>query len=106
MFFGVVKVEIDSETTNDYSYAHATNISERICSKFKVLAKAYQQNSYESTLVLALTLLERSEEKLNQKIDSILAFVESSGLGRILEHHTLSDRMDSVSSDEDEEEDY
>ena len=103
MYFGVIKIEMDSETTNDYSYAHAASICERVCSKFKVLAKPYQQSSHESTLVVALALLDRSEEKLNQKVDSILAFLETSGLGRILEHKTLCDQIDNIDSDEDDE---
>jgi hypothetical protein len=102
MFFGIVKVAMDSETTNEYSFSHAASICERVSSKFKVLAKSYQQGSYDSTLVVAIALLDRSEEKLNQKIDTILAFLESSGLGRILEHKTLCDQMDSLDSDENE----
>lgn len=103
MYFGILKIKMDAETTNEYSYSHAVNICERVRSRYKALAKPYEQKSDESTLVVALSLLEGSMEKLNQKSDDILAFLESSGLGRVLDHHMLCDHMDSI---EDDESDY
>lgn len=96
MFFGVMKIQMDSETTNDYSYAHASSICERVRSRFKVLARTYEQSASESSLVVAVTLLDRSKEKVGEKADKILNFLESSGLGRVLEHKLLCEHIDAI----------
>lgn len=96
MFFGIVQIKLDSETTNEQSYGHAVNVCERLRSRMKVIAKPYEYNSDESNLSIVVALLEESEEKLNQKIDSIMDTIETSGLGRVFEHHLLSDDVDSI----------
>ena len=100
MYFGILKMELDGETITDESYKHATNVCEKLKSRFKVLAKAYQPHSHELSLAIAVALFSKSEEKLNQSCHEILNFVETTGLGRVLTEGILIDSLDAIETDE------
>ncbi len=91
---------MDSETINELSFAHARSLCERIRSRYKALAKPYQPGSDPLSLNIAVVLLGRTQEKLNQQRDEILNFIETNGLGRVLEDKTFIDHIDSIDSDE------
>lgn len=100
MYFGILKIKMDSETTNDQSLSHAVSLCGRTRVKFKALAMAYEQDSDESKLSIAVTLLDPSEERLKQRVDGLLAFFENNGLGRVWEHHLICESIDVLEDDD------
>lgn len=102
MYFALLKIDMDAETTNDQSLSHAKILCERISKRFKALSKSYFQNSNETSLVVLVTLLEQSNHKIDEKTDKILSFVETEGLGRVLDHHVLQDHVDALEECESE----
>jgi hypothetical protein len=99
MYFGIIKIRMDNETTNAYSYAEAINICESIRSRFKALARPYEQKMDESELTLTIVLLEGTQEKLKQKSEEIFTLIENKGLGRILEHEMICEHVEDLEFD-------
>ena len=104
MHFCLLKMVMDSETITGESHKHATQVCEKLKSRFKVLAKAYPSQSHEHSLAIAVVMLSKNHVKLKQNCDEILNYVETTGLGRILSELIIIDRVDRLGSDDSSEE--
>lgn len=96
MYFGILKIQMDSETLNDLSYQHAVTICENIRSRFKVAAKPYQEKPSDIALSIIVAMLAKTQDKMNRECDEILNLIETKGLGRILNDVLLVDHIDSI----------
>ncbi len=99
MFFAVSKIVFDEESTTSQDAKELKSLVEKIRARFKVCAHAQADENAAAPLALGVAMIGNSEEQVNQTLDSIVEFCESSGFGRVADEHTLMDDMDHLQED-------
>ncbi len=78
-------------------------LAEKIRGRFKVCAACTSGNQRSEAHGIAIAALGAEEEKLSRLIDSIVAFCEQSGIGRVTNEEALIDHIEHINQSEEED---
>jgi hypothetical protein len=103
--FAVVKVTLDTADApepNALDRKAMAAFLDRLRAKFRVVAIPLTVASEDGYTSFAYTSLAHSHESLSKQLDSIAAFTEDQGFGRISDESVLMDDVDSIGDDDDD----
>ncbi|MBM4253810.1 MAG: DUF503 domain-containing protein [Deltaproteobacteria bacterium] len=94
MYFAVVKLGFESQMDSDQDRRELKQLAEKIRVKFKVCAAVYDDRDIGAAL--AITAIGSSSERIDQTLDAISEFCESSGYGRVESEQALVDHFEAL----------
>jgi uncharacterized protein YlxP (DUF503 family) len=101
VYFAISHIFIEPESAKGHNLSpDLKRLAEKIRSRFKVCAACTSSNQRAEAHGIAVAALGSDEEKLSQLIDSIVAFCEQSGFGRVTNEEALIDHIDHISQSE------
>ena len=104
MYFAVVKITFEHESGAPApDRKEISALIEKLRARFRITVMAYANIQEDGETAIAYTSLAQSEESLNKQLDSIAAFCEESGFGRIGDEAVLMDHIDSIGEELDED---
>ncbi len=92
MYFAVSKLRLESSLNPASDSRDLTKFIIKLRNKFKVAAMFLESEE----IILVVSALGASEHEINRKLDNIIRFCESSGIGRIDSDETLLDDVDLI----------
>jgi uncharacterized protein YlxP (DUF503 family) len=94
MYFAVVKLGFETNFDSELDRRELRQLAEKIRARFKVCAAVHEHNDAGPSLAIAA--LSSSAERLDQTLDAISEFCESSGYGRVESEQSLVDHIDAL----------
>ena len=96
MFFAVLKVRFEEESSSYIESRDLGVLCEKVRSRFKVSAAVSHTPNQDGYSAIAIAHLAKSEAHLSKKLDAIVEYCESAGLGRVAEDAALIDHIDNL----------
>ena len=97
MYFAVVKITFEHEEGAPApDRKEMAAFLDKMRARFRVTVMAYGNMQEDGETSIAYTSLAISEESLSKQLDSIAAFCEEQGIGRIADEAVLMDHIDSI----------
>lgn len=101
MYFLCSKISLETETA-DCDINYLRQASNKLASKFKVIAKSGFSNADPDAPFIAVTTIGSDRAQLSDLVDKMSEYIETLGIGRILNDYTAIESVDLLEDDDEE----
>lgn len=95
---GILKLDVEIARQEIDPYQGVTSFSRKIAGQFKVLSRWQASASHMDEVCFYIVALKETELLIEKDFEDIVAFVESSGFGRVVHSQIITDDIESVCS--------